>query len=116
VSPKLPLQLEPIGPGNAKDLSTPGLIAFDHYAWSDDGRQVVYGGQTDQNDQNRWNVCRPAMEGGGPVLVTTAARDAYPSKSPRDVGDRHILVDISTDLGQDQFASSRHDCRAVKIN
>jgi hypothetical protein len=49
VSPKLPLQHEPIGPGNAKDLSTPWLIAFDHYAWSDDGRQVVYGGQTDQN-------------------------------------------------------------------
>ena len=87
VSPKLPLQLEPIGPGNAKDLSTLGLIAFDHYAWSDDGRQVVYGGQT---DQNQWNVCRPAVEGGAPVLVKTAARDAYPSKSSRDVGDRHI--------------------------
>jgi len=86
VSPKLPLQLEPIGPGNAKDLSTPGLIAFDHYAWSDDGRQVVYGGQT---DQNQWNVCRPAVEGGAPVLVKTAARDAYPYKSSRDVGDRH---------------------------
>jgi hypothetical protein len=32
-SPKLPLQLQPIGPGHAKDLSTPGLIAFD--AWPD---------------------------------------------------------------------------------
>ena len=37
VNPKLPLQLQPIGPGEAQDLSTPGLIAFDHYVWSDDG-------------------------------------------------------------------------------
>jgi hypothetical protein len=85
VSPKLPLQHEPIGPGNAKDLSTPGLIASHHYAWSDDGRQVVYQGQT---DQNQWNVCRPAVAGGAPVLVKTAAREAYPSKSSRDLGDR----------------------------
>lgn len=77
MSPKLPLQHAPIGPGNAKDLSTPGLIAFDRYAWSDHGRRVVY---QDQTDQNQWNVGRPAVEGGAPVLVKTAARDAYPSK------------------------------------
>jgi hypothetical protein len=35
VNPKLPLQLQPIGPGDAKDLLTPGLVAFDHYVWSD---------------------------------------------------------------------------------
>lgn len=109
---KLPLQLEAIGPGNVNDLSPPGLIAFHHYIWSDDGRQVVYEGQT---DQNQWNVCRPAVAGGAPVLVKTAARDTYPSKSSQAVGDRHSPADISTDLGQDQFASSRN-CRAVKID
>ena len=35
-------QVQPIGPGDSKDLPTPGLIAFDHPVWSDDGRQVVY--------------------------------------------------------------------------
>jgi hypothetical protein len=113
VSPKLPLQLEPIGPGNAKDLSTPGLIAFDHYAWSDDGRQVVYGGQT---DQNQWNVCRPSGGGRG----SGSGEDSCPRCVPVQVfarcwGQTHT-PDISRDLGQDQFASSRHDCRAVKIN
>jgi hypothetical protein len=49
------------------------------------------------------------VEGGAPVLVKTAARDAYPYKSSRDVGDRHT-PDISRDLGQDQFASSRLPC------
>jgi eukaryotic-like serine/threonine-protein kinase len=78
-TPNLPLQLQPIGPGNAKDLSTPGLIAFDHYAWSDDGRQVVYEGQT---DQKQWNVYKQAVVGGAPVLVKTDARDALPVLSP----------------------------------
>ena len=49
----MPLQLQPIGPGDSKDLPTPGLIAFDHYVWSDDGRVVVYEAQT---DQNKWNI------------------------------------------------------------
>ena len=109
---KLPLQLEAIGPGNVNDLSPPGLIAFHHYVRSDDGRQVVYEGQT---GRNQWNVCRPAVAGGASVLVKTAARDAYPSKSSQAVGDRHSPAGISTDLGQDQFASSRN-CRAVKID
>src|SRR5271165_4903953 len=79
VRPSLPLQLQPIGPGNARDLSTPGLIAFDHYVWSDDGRQVVYEGQT---DQNQWKVYKQVVAGGPPVLVKTDARDAYPVLSP----------------------------------
>ena len=78
-SPRLPLQLQPIGPGNAKDLSTPGVIAFDHYTWSDDGRQFVYEGQT---DQNQWNVYKQAVAEGPPLLVKTDARDAYPVLSP----------------------------------
>jgi Tol biopolymer transport system component len=79
VTPKMPLQLQPIGPGNRKDLSSPGLIAFDHYVWSDDGRKVVYEGQT---DQNQWNVYKQAVAGGPPILVKTDVRDAYPVLSP----------------------------------
>jgi Tol biopolymer transport system component len=78
-SPKLPLQLQPIGPGDSKDLPTPGVIAFDHYVWSDDGRQVVYEGQTDRNE---WNIYKQAVAGGPPVLVKTDARDTYPVLSP----------------------------------
>jgi serine/threonine protein kinase/Tol biopolymer transport system component len=79
VNPKLPLQLQPIGPGDSKDLPTPGLIAFDHYVWSDDGRQVVYEGET---DENKWNIYKQAVAGGAPVLVKTDARDTYPVVSP----------------------------------
>jgi Tol biopolymer transport system component/predicted Ser/Thr protein kinase len=79
MNPSLPLQLQPIGPGNAKNFSTPGLIASDHYVWSDDGRQIVYEGQT---DQNQWNVYKQAVTGGDPVLIKTDARDAYPVISP----------------------------------
>ena len=79
VSPKLPLQLQPIGPGDSKDLPTPGLTAFDHYVWSDDGRMVVYEGQT---NQNKWNIYKQAVAGGAPVLVKTDARDTYAVPSP----------------------------------
>jgi eukaryotic-like serine/threonine-protein kinase len=78
-NPKLPLQLQPIGPGDSKDLPTPGLIAFDHYVWSDDGRQVVYEAET---DENKWNIYTQAVAGGAPVLVKTDARDTYPVVSP----------------------------------
>jgi serine/threonine protein kinase/Tol biopolymer transport system component len=78
-NPKLPLQLQPIGPGDAKELPTPGLIAFDHYAWSGDGRQIVYEAQT---DQNKWNIYKQAVAGGAPVLIKTDAREAYPVLSP----------------------------------
>ena len=79
VNPKLPLQLQPIGPGEAHDLSTPGLIAFDHYVWSDDGRQVVYEAET---EQNKWNIYTQAVAGGAPALVKTEGRGAYPVLSP----------------------------------
>ncbi|MGA8619027.1 MAG: protein kinase [Candidatus Sulfotelmatobacter sp.] len=79
VNPKLPLQLQPIGPGDSKNLPTPGLVAFDHYAWSDGGRQVVYEGET---DENKWNIYKQAVGGGPPVLVKTDARDTYPVISP----------------------------------
>jgi serine/threonine protein kinase len=39
LNPKLPLQLQPIAPGESKDLPTPGLIAFDHSAGTHRGSQ-----------------------------------------------------------------------------
>jgi Tol biopolymer transport system component len=73
------LQLQPIGPGGARKLLTPGLKAFDHQRWSDDGLQVVYEAQTDQND---WNVYTQRVESGPPILVTTHGRNSFPTMSP----------------------------------
>jgi Tol biopolymer transport system component len=69
------LQLQPIGPGESKELPTPGLKTFDHQGWSDDGRQVTYEAQTDQND---WNVYAQRIESGPPILVKVGARNAFP--------------------------------------
>ena len=88
VDPKLPLQLQPIGPGDSKDLPTPGLMAFDHPVWSDDGRQVVYEGET---DEKKWNVYKQEVAGGAPILVKSGARDTYPVISPS--GDTVALRD-----------------------
>jgi Tol biopolymer transport system component/tRNA A-37 threonylcarbamoyl transferase component Bud32 len=79
MNPKLPLQLQPIGPGGARDLPTPGLIAFDHLVWSDDGRQVVYEGET---DERKWNIYKQAAAGGEPLLVRRDSRDTDPVISP----------------------------------
>jgi Tol biopolymer transport system component len=76
---KHPLQLQPIGPGDAKELPTPGLIAFDHYAWSDDGRNIAYEGET---DKNAWNVYRQSVVEGSPILVKAGGRDSFPVLSP----------------------------------
>jgi len=73
--PHKPLQLQPLGPGQPKDLSTPGLVAFDRLSWSGDGRQIAYEAQTSQGD---WNVYRQAVESGPPVLVAAHARNSYP--------------------------------------
>src|SRR3984885_7957102 len=78
-NPKLPLQLQPIGPGASKDLPTSVLIAFDHYVWSDDGRSIVYEGET---NERRWNIYKQAVAGGDPLLVKTDARATYPVLSP----------------------------------
>ncbi len=86
---KLPLQLQPIGPGDSRDLPTPGLIAFDHHVWSDDGRQIVYEAET---DQKQWNVYTQAIAGGDPVLVKKDARETYPVISPN--GDTVALREV----------------------
>lgn len=72
---KLPLQLQPVGPGQPRDLLTPGLIAFDHQSWSDDGRRIVYEAQTEQSE---WNVYTQVISSGPPVLVKTHGRNAFP--------------------------------------
>ena len=73
------LMLQPVGLGEPKELPTPGLVAYENAAWSDDGRFLVFEGQTEQND---WNVYFQPIAGGAPVLVKAGARDSYPKISP----------------------------------
>ncbi len=68
------LQLQPLGPGESRELPTPGLKNFDHQGWSGDGRQIVYEAQTDQND---WNVYKQKIEAGPPALVKAGARNVF---------------------------------------
>ena len=73
------LMLQPVGLGEPKELPTPGFIAYENAAWSDDGRFLVYEGQTGQSD---WNVYFQPIAGGAPVLVKAGARDSFPKLSP----------------------------------
>jgi eukaryotic-like serine/threonine-protein kinase len=76
--PRKPLQLQPLGPGQPRDLPTPGLVAFDRISWSDGGQRIVYEAQTEQGD---WDVFTQQIAGGSPVRITLA-RDSYPEISP----------------------------------
>jgi Tol biopolymer transport system component/predicted Ser/Thr protein kinase len=77
---KLPkLLLQPLGPGEARELPTLGAVKFAHEAWSDDGRHIVYEAQTSQDD---WGVYTQAVAGGTPVLLKTAGHNSYPVISP----------------------------------
>jgi hypothetical protein len=40
------LALQPVGPGEAKDLPTSDLDGFNHLVWSDNGRYIAYEGHT----------------------------------------------------------------------
>jgi eukaryotic-like serine/threonine-protein kinase len=73
------LMLQPVGLGEPRELPTPGLVAYENAAWSDDGRFLVYEGRTEQND---WNVYFQPVAGGAPVLVQAGARDSFPKLSP----------------------------------
>ncbi len=73
------LTLQPVGLGEPKELPTNGLVAFDHIEWSDNGRFIVYEGQTAQDE---WNVYVQAVAGASPMLVQTNARDSFPTISP----------------------------------
>jgi serine/threonine protein kinase len=78
-SPRLPLELQPVGPGQARDLTAPGLVAFANLGWSDDGRYITYEAQTDQNE---WNVYTQPFAGGNPTLIRTHGRNNFPALSP----------------------------------
>ena len=65
-----PLQLQPVGSGQPRDL-TPGLVAFDNLEWSDDGKQIAYEAQTGQGD---WNVYTQLVASGGPILLRMRGR------------------------------------------
>jgi Tol biopolymer transport system component len=73
-----PLQLQPVGPGQSKNLPTPGLIAFNTMNWSDDGKRIVYQGQTEQRD---WNVYTQWIDGGSPIRIAPS-QDVNPLLSP----------------------------------
>jgi eukaryotic-like serine/threonine-protein kinase len=73
------LLVQPIGLGEPRELSTPGLIAFDHGGWSDDGRFIAYEAQTTQSD---WNAYVQPITGGRPVLVQAGTRHSLPKLSP----------------------------------
>jgi eukaryotic-like serine/threonine-protein kinase len=77
--PKLPLQLQPLGPGQPRDLPTSGLVAFDWLRWSDDGREIAYEAQTAQGD---WNAYRQVVASGPPILLMANGRDSHPALSP----------------------------------
>jgi WD40-like Beta Propeller Repeat len=77
-NPRRPLQLQPLGPGQPRDLPTPGLVAFDTIGWSNDGRRIVYEAQADQGD---WSVYTQFVAGSPPVRITRA-RNSYPALSP----------------------------------
>jgi serine/threonine protein kinase len=78
-NPKRPLQLQPLGPGESRDLATPGLIAFNRVRWSDDSRQIVYEAQTEEGG---WNAYRQMTASGPPILLMSNIRDSYPALSP----------------------------------
>ena len=109
--PRLPLQLQPVGPGEPRDLPTPGLVAFDSLRWSDDGRQIVYEAQTEQGD---WNAYRQVVASGPPTLLMAQARDSHPALSP----DGHTaalrkesggIILVSVDGGQSVALSGASD-------
>jgi hypothetical protein len=67
--PRRPLQLQPLGPGQPRDLPTPGLVAFDQISWSDGGERIVYEAQ---NGQGEWNAFTQQVASGQPVLIAPA--------------------------------------------
>lgn len=77
-SPKLLLQ--PLGPGDARELPTPPqAFTFSYEAWADDGKHIVYEAQ---NAQKNWSVYAQDVTKGAPILVEPGGHDSYPVISP----------------------------------
>ena len=73
------LVVQPVGLGESRELTTPGLTAFANLSWSDDGRFVAY---IAQNEQKAWNAYVQPVAGGPPVLVQAGASSSIPVISP----------------------------------
>jgi dipeptidyl aminopeptidase/acylaminoacyl peptidase len=73
------MELQPVGAGESRDLSTPGITQYDHISWSDDGRFIAYEGETTQQD---WNVYLQEVAGGSPRLIQGGSRNSFPKLSP----------------------------------
>jgi eukaryotic-like serine/threonine-protein kinase len=76
--PRRPLQLQPLGPGQPRDLPTPTLVAFDQISWSDGGQRLVYEAQSERGE---WSVYTQQIAEGQPVRITQA-RAAHAVISP----------------------------------
>jgi eukaryotic-like serine/threonine-protein kinase len=72
------MELQPVGAGESRDLSTPGITRYDHVSWSDDGRFIAYEGETTEQD---WNVYLQEVAGGAPRLVQGGSRNSFPKLS-----------------------------------
>jgi Tol biopolymer transport system component len=72
------LQLQPLGPGQPRDLPTPTLVAFDQISWSDGGQRLVYEAQSERGE---WSVYTQQIAEGQPVRITQA-RAAHAVISP----------------------------------
>ncbi|MGB9070069.1 MAG: protein kinase [Candidatus Acidiferrales bacterium] len=73
------MELQPVGAGESRDLSTPGITRYDHVSWSDDGRFIAYEGETTQQD---WNVYVQQVVSGPPRFVQGGSRNSFPKLSP----------------------------------
>ena len=73
------LVLQPIEPGDPKEIPATGLVDFDNVVWSDDGRRIAYEAQAAHDG---WNVYTQRVGGGVPILVKPGGRRTYPVLSP----------------------------------
>ena len=100
--PRHPLEMQPLGPGQPRDLPTPALVAFDKIRWSEDSQQITYEAQTEQGN---WNAYRQTVASGPPVLLLSNIRDAFPALAPDGkTAALHVehegIVLVSGDSGQ----------------
>ena len=73
------LQLLPIGAGKGRTLPTPGITVTLTHGWSQDGKHIVYEGETAQHE---WNVYIQSVKGELPTLLKRGGHNSYPTLSP----------------------------------
>jgi eukaryotic-like serine/threonine-protein kinase len=82
------IQLQPIGAGESRELSAPGLTDFNHFVWSDDNRYIAYEAQSEQKLRT---VYVQDVAGAAPLLISDHANDSIPVLSSD--GSIIVLVD-----------------------